>query len=104
MKLTTKVTTTHTHGSADAPECVDPSCPDHAYDRLSEVVDLLEPDALRVVLEVARRLARARGVYGDLNLATDTRNFAREKGEELLDALAYDAMRTLQEADRADAS
>jgi hypothetical protein len=64
--------------------------------RLLGVVRQLGPDERRVVLEVAERLVAGRKAYGPLGIANDGRDFNREAGDELLDAVAYLAMETLR--------
>jgi hypothetical protein len=65
-------------------------------DDVVSVCSGLNKDELRVVLRVAERMAKGRAQYGGLDLATDKRDHVRETTEELLDACAYLAMRTLQ--------
>ena len=59
--------------------------------RLLALVDTLEPDAIEALLCVAVRLKKGQDYYGNLNLDTDTRDFAKEREEELQDALVYSA-------------
>lgn len=58
---------------------------------LQRLVRDLGPDEVAVLLEVARGLQRGRAVYGELELATDRRDFAREALEECRDGLVYAA-------------
>lgn len=59
----------------------------------------MEPDALRVWLLIGERLVKARGEYGDLELATDKRCFTKEALEEMLDHSAYLAMALVRGGD-----
>jgi hypothetical protein len=56
------------------------------------VVDELGPDERRVLVVLARRLLAGQKAYGRLDVATDTRNWRRERAEELADALVYTAI------------
>jgi hypothetical protein len=94
-----------------------------SFATLSDLYDLLEPDAQRVLLHVsnvdsmeklgevwphrdgyrkallelvAQRLVMGRAQYGDLDLATDMRNFLNEAQEEEADMLIYYACAALQ--------
>ena len=58
-------------------------------DRIADYLAQLGPDELDVVLGVVEGLARGRAIYGELDLAADRRDFRREAGEEVRDALVY---------------
>lgn len=65
----------------------------------SEVTALLRDlgaDELRVVAFVARRVAAGRNVYGSLSVAKDSRDWRRERDEELADAIVYSACEALR--------
>lgn len=55
----------------------------------------LGPDELRVLRAVTERLVLGRRQYGELDLATDPRDWAREAAEEALDLSVYLAIRLL---------
>lgn len=57
--------------------------------RLAAIAEQLGPDELAVLEAVAEGLSRGRGVYGELRLGVDRRDFRAEAAEELRDALAY---------------
>ena len=59
--------------------------------RLVRATVHLGPDELAVVVMIAERLAAGRRGYGDLHLATDSRDFRRETLEEAVDGLVYAA-------------
>ena len=63
----------------------------------------LNSDEQRVVRwvldQVIRGLENGRSVYGPLHLASDSRNFTREAGEELRDGLVYLACASLDDCD-----
>ncbi len=67
--------------------------------RLLSIWAKLGADERRVVLALAERMVAGREVYGDLNLTRDKRDFLREAGQELLDAVAYLAMDALRRAE-----
>jgi hypothetical protein len=58
----------------------------------------LNEDELDVVADVVGGLRKGHQVYGDLNLATDTRDFDGEALEELRDAMTYRAMARVRRA------
>ena len=58
---------------------------------LAERIGDLEPDARAVVELIVSRLEGGRSTYGELDLASDPRDFRRELVEELVDAAAYGA-------------
>jgi hypothetical protein len=49
----------------------------------------LEGDELRVVESVCEGLTRGRATYGILDVESDSRDFVREAGEEVRDAIIY---------------
>ena len=59
--------------------------------RLHESWHRLGRDEREIIIEVAEGLASGRILYGELNLETDDRDFAREAMEEVRDALVYAA-------------
>jgi hypothetical protein len=61
-------------------------------EELLAVVSELGPDEERVLLVLARRLLEGQRTYGLLSLATDGRDWLRERSEELADALVYTAI------------
>jgi hypothetical protein len=56
------------------------------------VVSELGPDERRVLLVLARRLLAGQTTYGRLDVATDGRDWRKERAEELADALIYGAI------------
>jgi hypothetical protein len=56
----------------------------------------LNADELRVLVFVAVRLALGRECYGPLDVASDVRDFKRERAEEIADALVYSACAELK--------
>ena len=67
-----------------------------ASDSLAAVTSQLGDDELRVLTFIAQRLLGGATQYGALDLATDRRNFARERGEEIGDMLVYWACEDLK--------
>lgn len=65
---------------------------------LAHVVDDLGDDELEILLALGMRLHAGRKLYGELRLATDSRNFVAEAGEEVIDALSYVLMWMRQRA------
>jgi hypothetical protein len=63
---------------------------------LARLADLLGDDECRVLVYLAERLAEGARHYGRMDLANDRRDFARERAEELADALVYTAMGEVQ--------
>jgi hypothetical protein len=63
---------------------------------VSDVANLLAPDALKVLVWLARRLKAGQLQYGRLDLSKDKRDWRVEKREEILDYLIYDAMEEVQ--------
>jgi hypothetical protein len=67
-----------------------------------EVVDMkMEPDAVRVLLLIARRLNHGRAIYGDMDIASSPRNFDEEALDEDADGLVYRAAETIRQMRRA---
>src|SRR5450759_1093575 len=62
--------------------------PEHLF----AIAEHLGPDELAVLTFVAERLRSERSTYGELHLATDTRNFTREVLEEAADMALYAAV------------
>jgi hypothetical protein len=58
----------------------------------------LEPDAVRVLEAIRDRLRAGRRQYGDLDIATDVRDWSREAAEEAQDLAVYLAIRLLRGA------
>ncbi len=67
---------------------------------LLDVISELGPDERRVLLALARRLLQGQRTYGLLSVATDGRNWLRERSEELEDALVYTAIAEVAAANR----
>ena len=63
---------------------------------LHDIADNLAPDALTVLLALARRMQQGQEEYGNLRLKEDPRNWRKEIREELLDALVYMACEEVQ--------
>jgi hypothetical protein len=63
---------------------------------LVELLAQLGADELAVIVELATRLAAGRAQYGELQLATDARDFAAEAADELRDYLIYRAIDSLR--------
>lgn len=61
---------------------------DH-YKDLCETARDLGDDELRVLVLIAKRLQMGAKQYGILNVACDPRDWAKEAGEEFLDATVY---------------
>lgn len=55
----------------------------------------LGDDERRVLVAIAKRLAKGATQYGPLCVAADQRDWGREANEEFLDATVYLAIRTL---------
>lgn len=53
-------------------------------------------DEALLLLEIARRVARGRDVYGQLSVDSDPRDYRQERLEELLDAVVYGAAMELR--------
>lgn len=70
---------------------------------LSELHELLArcaPDELEAFLYLARRVDKARAVYGALDLDNDDRDWDAEIRAEHADALAYEMFKRVQESRR----
>jgi hypothetical protein len=65
---------------------------------LAEIAAQLEPDAVRVLAFIARRLLAGQRAYGRLDIATDRRDWRKERAEELADAFVYGAIAEIQAA------
>ena len=79
--------------------CGDEDAPPLASRLRAMVTDALEelgPDELRVMLFLAERLRGGKRVYGALDLATDRRDWRKERDEELADAIVYSACEALR--------
>lgn len=59
---------------------------------ISALLSRCSPDERRVVRTILRRIDRARPTYGPLDIATDRRDWARERRQEMADWLVYDAL------------
>jgi hypothetical protein len=59
---------------------------------LLDVVAELGTEERAVLLVLARRLLAGQRAYGRLDLARDARDWRKERGEELADALIYGAI------------
>jgi hypothetical protein len=64
--------------------------------RVAGYLELLGADELAALELVAQGLARGHGVYGELQLETDTRDMRREAMEELRDSMTYTAAALLR--------
>jgi hypothetical protein len=60
-------------------------------DELRAIIDELAEDEVRVLVRIAGRLLRGADIYGVLDIARDTRDFAKEAREEIEDFLVYAA-------------
>jgi len=67
-------------------------------------LQLASHDELRVVDQILTRLELGRERYGLLDIARDRREWRRELGEELLDAVIYDTIETIRAEDLAHAN
>jgi hypothetical protein len=67
---------------------------------LDEVCAELGDDERRVLLALARRLLAGQRTYGLLSVATDGRDWLRERSEELEDVLVYTAIAEVAAASR----
>lgn len=71
------------------------------HDQLDEMTTImvgLEPQAVLVLLDIARRLQAGQAEYGKMDVATDPRDFFAEAAEEALDFAVYAAMERLRRA------
>jgi hypothetical protein len=64
--------------------------------QLDAVVGELGDDELRVMVTLARRLLEGQRCYGKLSLATDSRDWKKERSAEIQDLLIYDAFEVLR--------
>lgn len=69
---------------------------DDLLDELSAAVAPLEPDAVRVLVYIARRLLHGQEQYGPLQIANDERDWRKERAEEIGDLLVYSALGELK--------
>jgi RNA:NAD 2'-phosphotransferase (TPT1/KptA family) len=67
---------------------------------LAELEKLCSYDELRILRVFAKRIGVGRDRYGYFDLARDRRNFSRERAEEAIDWLIYDACDELGRADK----
>lgn len=67
-------------------------------DELTAIVDELGEDEVRVLARIAGRLLLGAEIYGRLDVARDTRDFAKEAREEIEDSLVYFACQHLRSA------
>jgi hypothetical protein len=67
-----------------------------AYRRLFRVLSQLNEDEIRTVTVLAERLYRGQQQYGKIDLATDPRDFRKERAEEIEDLLIYTAFQALR--------
>jgi len=58
------------------------------------------PDEQEALLYILRRIDKARGTYGALDLDSDERDWTEEIRQEMADATAYHAFRAVVEARR----
>jgi hypothetical protein len=58
----------------------------------------LGTDEIRTLAYLARRLLQGQRAYGKLDLATDPRDWKRERADELADLLVYTAFEALKRA------
>jgi hypothetical protein len=72
-----------------------PSGLGEALVELDDTIEKLNVDEVHALLRIAKRLVHGRRSYGELHLASDPRDFAREAREEVEDALVYFACRWL---------
>ena len=69
---------------------------DDLHDRIVNLLNELEPDALRTMLYLAERLMLGQRSYGQLDLKTDPRNWSEEQRAEIGDLLVYFAFEELK--------
>lgn len=67
---------------------------------LDKVLDELEPDALRAIAFLADRLLLGQRCYGKIDLATDPRDWEKERRDEIGDLLVYSAFHELKRMTR----
>jgi len=63
---------------------------------LEDVCNQLGDDEIRALLFLARRLHAGQQLYGRIDLATDARDWRKERSEELADAAIYTAFDALR--------
>ena len=63
--------------------------------RIEALLPAMSPSELSVVLEICTRVNGARETYGPLDLATDRRDWRRERANELFDAMFYECAASL---------
>jgi hypothetical protein len=64
------------------------------------VISTLGRDERRVLLVLAKRLHAGQEAYGRLDVASDRRDWRRERAEELADALVYGAIAEVADVTR----
>lgn len=69
---------------------------DDLHDRIVNLLNEMEPDALRTMLYLAERLMLGQHSYGKLDLKTDPRNWPEEQRAEIGDLLVYFAFEELK--------
>lgn len=69
---------------------------DDLHDQIVNLLNEMEPDALRTMLYLAERLMLGQRSYGRLDLKTDPRNWPEEQRAEIGDLLAYFAFEELK--------
>lgn len=62
---------------------------DYPLAELIELVSQLDTDERRIMLVIAKRLTHGAKQYGVWRLSSDKRDWAKEAGEEMADALVY---------------
>jgi hypothetical protein len=60
-----------------------------AWQELTAATSWLGDDEIRVLARIAERLRHGAGVYGQMHVASDRREFRKEAREEVEDALVY---------------
>ena len=65
---------------------------------LAEILSRCSDDEIESFLYMARRVDKARAIYGALDLDSDTRDWAEEERQEHADAAMYQAFRRVKEA------
>ena len=72
------------------------------HQKLIATLCQLGVEELEVLTLIAERLLAGQRAYGQLRLATDQRDFAREALEEILDTQVYSACALIRDKHRAD--
>ena len=85
--------------TCDCSRCL-PTRSDSMRTELDELLDRCAPDELESFLYMARRVDKARAVYGALDLDNDDRDWDAEIRAEHADALAYEMFRRVQQGRR----